>query len=335
MPRIQIDATKLKPEVPLLSPQLFLPSGSTLLDLVNGGGWGIGSIVNIVGDKSSGKTLLAIEACANFARLYGDDDIRYAEAEAAFNIDYARSMGLPIGVIPSSVGEIKTVEDFAKDFQQFLSDRNGRDPCLYILDSLDALSDDAEAGSEIGTATYGTKKARMMSEMFRRYAALANEKKCLLIIISQIRDKIGVTFGETKTRSGGRALDFYASQIVWLVEIGKVQRTLHSQKRVVGVNVLARNRKNKLGLPFREAEFELLFQYGIADEQSMLDWLKKHKAESLLHEPLATFSRRLAAAMEQQDRAAVRAINNQLADAVAECWYAIEEELRPPMRKYS
>ena len=152
-----------------------------------------------MGDRSSGKTLLAIEACANFALLYGTSQIRYAEAEAAFSVDYARSIGLPHGVMPTETGEISTVEDFAKDFHKFLDGCDGKQPSLYILDSLDALSDDTEAESEIGTATYGTQKARMMSEMFRRYVALSSEKRCTLIIISQIRDNIGVTFGQSKT----------------------------------------------------------------------------------------------------------------------------------------
>lgn len=328
MARVQINKKRIGQTA---SSAAFFPSGSTLLDLANDGGWGVGTVTNIVGDKSSGKTLLGIEACANFARLYDVADIRYAEAESAFNIDYARSIGLPRAVIPSEVGEIRTIEDFAKDFEAFLKERDGKRPCLYILDSLDALSDDTEAESEIGTATYGTKKARMMSELFRRFMALSSEKLCSLIIISQIRDKIGVTFGETKTRSGGRALDFYASQIVWLAEVKKISRVVSSVPRVTGVQVLARNKKNKLGLPFREAEFTMLFNYGIDDERSMLDWLKKHKA---LPESLDEYNRKIDQARQAQDRQAVDAMRQTLANACRAKWEDIEAALAPPMSKY-
>ncbi len=306
----------------------FLPSGSTLLDLCNGGGWGLGRVVNIVGDRAVGKTLIAIEACANFAKLYSPSRIRYNEVEAAFNRTYAESMGLPKNI--SFCEDCATVEQFDKDLTEWLEAQKEDGPYLYVLDSLDALSDDAEMGREMGDATYGTGKAKALSEMFRRRISLLRDKRCLLMIISQIRDKIGVTFGETKTRSGGRALDFYASQIVWLHAAEKITQQVSGVKRVVGVDVIAKNKKNKLGLPFREATFEILFNFGIDDESSMIDWLKANKGSI---DP-AVVAKELKTARVNQDREAVRAIAANLRTLTHARWHEIEAALTPPMRKY-
>jgi len=312
----------------------FIPSGSTLLDCVLGGGWAEGRVANIVGDKSAGKTLLAIEACANFAKQYPAEHIAYRESEAAFDMPYAHSMGMPKGVNWSE--EIRTVEDMDKDLSRWLAGRPTGVPNLYVLDSLDALSDAAEAAREIGDATYGVGKAKAMSEMFRRRTADLREKRCTLIVISQIRDKIGVAFGETKTRSGGRALDFYSSQVVWLSEIQKIKRTVTGVERIVGVNVRARNKKNKVGRPFRETDFTILFSYGVDDEQSMLDWLKKNKGERHLTDmSLEECGGLLKRARADKDREVVNGLHAELARTCRARWEEIEDALEPAMRKYA
>ena len=201
----------------------FIPTGSFLLNLVLGGGWARKRVANLVGDKSSGKTLLAIEACANFAKHVGEaEDIRYAETESAFLEEYAHKIGMPQAAqLTKEEDGIRTVEDWYNDLDAFLKEQTKRTtPCFYVLDSLDALSDDAEADRAFGENTYGTGKAKGVSELFRRKISDIAKADCAMLIISQIRDNIGVTFGETKKRSGGRALDFYASQVVWL-EIGR------------------------------------------------------------------------------------------------------------------
>lgn len=314
-------------------PTPFISSGSTLLDCVLGGGWAEGRVANIVGDKSAGKTLLAIEACANFARNHPPGLIAYREAEAAFDMEYAHSMGMPRGVDWSE--EIRTVEDMDKDLNRWLSARKTFEPNLYVLDSLDALSDQAEAGREIGEASYGTGKAKALSELFRRRIVELREKRCTLIIISQIRDKIGVTFGETKTRSGGRALDFYASQVVWLSEIKKIKRTVTGVDRIVGVEIRARNRKNKIGKPFRETDLTILFNYGVDDHQSMLDWIKKNKGEKHLNGTnLDGYADALRIARKDRDRDMLNGIQKELAGACQARWLEIEQALEPSMSKY-
>lgn len=315
--------------------ELFISSGSFLLDLVLGGGWARRRVCNVVGDKSAGKTLLAIEACANFAKRFDPEGIRYAEAEAAFDEGYAHKIGLPEGVqFTGETDRVETVEDLHNDLVRFLKDKTGNSPSMYILDSLDALSDQAEMDREIGGASYGTGKAKALSELFRRLIGDLRDKDCLLFVISQIRDNIGVTFGETKKRSGGRALDFYSSQVIWLADIGKIKRTVAGVERIVGCNVKVNCKKNKVGTPYRQVDLTVLFSYGVDDEVSMIDWLHKNKAIDKLNMTDKEAKKVLADARKNRDGESIRVLRDALRAAVYEHWMYIENELEPPMGKY-
>lgn len=338
----------------------FVSSGCTLIDCVLGGGWAMGRIVNVVGDRSAGKTLLAIEACANFNKTYPDGYIRYAEAEAAFDQLYAEALGLPEGKVDFEAGDpekgITTVEDFHKDIERVLKNNPDR-PILYVLDSLDALSDEAEAERDIDKGSFGASKAKKMGELFRRLVQRIENQRCLVIIISQLRDKIGVTFGEKQTRSGGRALDFYASQIVWLSEIGKLTKEMSfaddrvgdaakavrgekpkntGVKRIVGVDVRMKCKKNKVGLPFRECEYPVVFGYGVDDMTANVQWLLDVGADGRLKEVgmskagwrIRTDNLRNKGGQAQRDvREALDAI-------VRQEWTRIETKFLPQSKKY-
>jgi recombination protein RecA len=308
----------------------YLPSGSALLDMALGGGWAEHRIINIVGDKSTGKTLLAIEACAGFAQRYGKKRIRYCEAEAAFDEDYAESIGMPEGI--DYVRNIDTVEGWFDDIKEWLESNKSNEPCLYILDSLDALSDETEMEADMTKGSYGMGKAKMLSQSFRRLVRALSNSKCTLIIISQIRDKIGVMFGETKTRSGGRALDFYASQIVWLAELGKTKVTVRGLDRVTGIEVKATCKKNKVGTPHRIAEFIIRFGYGIDDEISLANFLKDAKVFDKAAYDNCVKS--IKDARSEQDRVKLRGIRQGMKEAAWDVWKEIEDQLAPPMRKY-
>lgn len=254
----------------------FVSSGCTLLDCVLGNGYPLGRIVNIVGDKSTAKTGLAMEALINFLLAYPEGRAAYRETEAAFDRRYAEAMGLPLSQIDFGPEEpLNTVEDFARDFDAFLDERiKTKQPGIYVLDSLDALSDEAEMEREISKGSYAMEKAKMLSSFFRK-AARKIEKACvLLLIISQVRDNIGALFGEKSKRSGGRALDFYATQVVWLSHIKTLKRTIKKVERPVGIVIKAKIKKNKIGLAFREAEFDYLFGYGVDNVKASLDWLE-------------------------------------------------------------
>jgi recombination protein RecA len=294
------------------------------------GGWARGRIVNVVGDRSTGKTLLAVEACANFAQLCPIDNIRYVEAESAFDADYGEVVGMPHGIRP--VDAIRTVEQFFDDLGTFCTEqRKNPYPSLYVLDSLDALSDDAELKRKMGDGTYGAEKAKLMSQTFRRLVKDVAAANCTLMVISQVRDKIGVMYGEKKTRTGGTALDFYASQIIWLAEVEKLKRTAAGIERVTGVVVRIRNRKNKLGPPYREAEQTMLFGYGIDDEHSMLKWLAKAKViNSTVQWVQAIYEARTT-----NNRQRIQQINAELRRMVWAKWGEVETQLAPIGRKYT
>lgn len=316
----------------------FFSSGSTILDLALGGGWPLGRVFNIVGDKSTGKTLLAIEAFANFKRVFPKGRMRYAEAEAAFDEGYAAILGFPSDV-EKPEEPLETIEQFHYDLDEF-TEKEG--PSLYILDSLDALSDDAEVelfeknrkayeeGKE-QKASYGANKPKKLSGLFRQLVQDIAKRDCSLGIISQIRDNIGVSFGETKTRSGGRALDFYASQVLWLAHLGTDTRTVRKNTLPIGVKILGKVKKNKVGTPLREAEFGITFGYGIDDEISMLNYLKDQGFSKETYDDL---KKKVETARNNQDYPALDELNRILKTEVTCIWKEIEADLAPVLRKY-
>ena len=312
----------------------FISTGCSILDSVLGGGYVLGRIANLVGDKSSGKTLLAIEACANFAHQYPDGFIRYAEAEAAFDERYAEALGMPIDRVEFA-SSILTIEDFFEDLEKVMDTLNDR-PCVYVIDSLDALSDRAEQGRKIDDGSYGMTKQKKLGELFRRLVQRLEKSRVFLLVISQIRDKIGVTFGEKHTRSGGKSLDFYASQVIWLSEIEKMKRTIDKVDRVTGVRVRARCKKNKIGLPFRECEFPILFGYGVDDLTAAVEWLIDVAREERLADiglSKAGYKIRINN-IRGKGGGEVNTLRKQLNSIVVEEWRAIETKFLPTSRKY-
>lgn len=321
----------------------FISAGAALIDCALGGGWPMGRVVNIVGDRSAGKTLLAIEAAANFHIKYPNGHIRYAESEAAFDELYAEALGMPIDVVEfnSKSGKektpLQTVEDWYKDMLRVMAAHKDQ-PILYILDSFDALSDDAEMERDIDNgATYGTAKAKKSGELFRKLVQRMEEQQVLLVVVSQLRSKIGVTFGETKTRSGGVALDYYSSHIVWLAEIGKIKRTIGGVERVVGADVRMRVKKNKVGLPFRQVDYPVVFGYGIDDLTAGVEWLLSIGSADILEKELgmtkAGYKQRLLA-LRNKGGDEMREVRRGLADLVRREWERVEVSFLPKSRKY-
>lgn len=335
----------------------FISSGCTLLDCVLGGGWPLGRIANIVGDKSTGKTLLAIEACANFAHQYPGmgEDILYIEAESAFDTSYAEALGLPTKRIRFE-DQIDTVEALFDAIGQFIGmelvkDKKDREreeeerkargdpkpkkkdvelrtrPGLIIVDSLDALSDEAEAQRSMRDGTMGASKGKAMSQLFRRLVRPLGRTNTCVLVISQVRDAIGITFGDGLSRSGGRALDFYASQALWLSLLKTQTTTIRLIKRAVALTIRARCKKNKISLPLRECEFTLSFGYGVEDSEAGYDFLKKIGKEKLA--PLTPD--RISKLRGREHREAREALNK----IVVEQWYIFEKNFLPERSKYS
>ena len=316
----------------------FFHSGCTLLDCVLGGGWPLGRVSNVVGDKAVGKTLLAIEAAANFSIQYPKGVVWYREAEAAFDEHYAATLGLPLDRVDfgsEGIGtQWDTIEDIFEDLSLCIrSAKDEKRPGLYIVDSLDALSSRAELERPIEAGSFKLEKQKVLGELFRRMTRALRDADIHVMIISQVRDKIGVVFGEKHTRSGGKALDFYASQILWLSNLGVISKQKKGAKRPVAVRVKAKCKKNKIGLPFRECEFVIRFGYGIEDLLANLEWLGEVKKLDKLGLTKDTvdkwFAETEALPKPDYDKRceAVRA-------GVREAWEEIEAEFLPKRRKY-
>jgi recombination protein RecA len=288
----------------------FINSGCTLLDCVLGGGWPLGRIVNIVGDKSTGKTLLAMEAIANFFRQYPKGYCWYNEAESAFDVDYAKALGIPFDRV-TFIQDCNTVEELFNSVREIILGEPDV-PALYIMDSLDSLSDAAEMERDIEKGNYGAAKAKMLSEFFRRVTQGIAKSNVCLMIISQVRDNINASmFAEKHTRSGGKALDFYASIVLWLANVGKIKQTKNKIERVVGVHIRANCKKNKVTLPYRTCDFDITFGFGIEDEKASLAFLKE-------------VGKPVVANMGAES----------LRDLVIQEWFRIEASFIPARRKY-
>lgn len=303
-------------------------SGCQLLDLALGGGWAEGRVINIVGDKSTGKTLLAIEATANFALKYPKGIIKYVEVEQAFDPGYAASLGMPVDRIEFPQ-DIFTVEDLFKSLDETIE--KAKQPTLLIVDSLDALSDEAEMKREFNEGSYGAQKAKQMSAMFRQLNQKMSKSNVTLIIISQVRDKIGIAFGDKTSRSGGRALDFYASQVAYLAHIGQEKQTHKGIERVTGVRIKANIKKNKIALPFRQVEFSIQFGYGVQSVEASLEWLEDTKNFG----ELSKLNRKdYMKALSDMPDDALKAELQRIQEVTAGVWNSVELALAPTVKKY-
>lgn len=334
----------------------FIPSGCTLLDCALGGGWVVGRMSNIIGDTSTSKTGLAVEAAANFRMLFPKAPIYYRESEGAFDIGYARMMGFPKDAhfwADDYDEPLESVEDVFEDIKKILDNHDGKQPILYVVDSWDGLSDRAELERELGKATYGQDKAKQASRGFRQMIKRVEDSRMCLLIVSQVRDAIGITFGETKRRSGGKALDFYASHCLWLARIEIENEKHQGVDRATGIVVRARCKKNKTGMPFRECDFTYRLGYGIDDAATTVNWLAdigrldllgiKHEKQArgktseerkeqkgAKQRAVTTFLKSLDKLPEDEYREYVKG----LSQLGKELWYEIDQDFVPTRRKY-
>lgn len=321
-------APKRKVETLVAAPTaVFFSSGCALLDCVLGGGWAYGKVINVIGDKSTGKTLLAIEACANFVREAPQGRVTYIEAESAFDPPYARTLGFPERNL-DLVSDIRTVEALWEVIEDIIARvQTTPAPQLVIVDSLDALSDQAEVEREIGGASYGAAKAKVLSEGFRKLIGQMAGVNITLFIISQVRDKIGVTYGKSVQRSGGHALDFYSSQVLWLYEMDKIKKTVGGLERYIGVKIKTRLEKSKVGWPWRDCVVPIIYGYGMDDMRAGLDWIALACPEALAKLGEEINKTNYTRHIKKLDRTVVAAL-------VREWWEVVDKEFRPDTMKY-
>lgn len=316
----------------------FVSTGCTLLDCALGGGLALGRTANVVGDKSTAKTGTATEVMINFCRQYPDGAVAYREAEAAWDDDYAKAMGLPLDKIDFGDLEnpIQTIEDFIRDFSAFVEKQlKAKEPGVYILDSLDSLSDEDEMDQDISKGTYGMIKAKKLSIMFRTMTRKQEKANVLLLIVSQVRDNIGAgLFGEKYKRSGGKALDFYCSQVFWLANMGMLKRTISKIERPYGIKLEASVKKNKVGLPFRKAQFTFEFGFGTNDFLASLEWLKSIGRLDALDLKDSEYKDYLKDSDKMTD-AEFRDENSRVKTVVTKLWSEVDEAFMPTRRKYA